>query len=308
MLRPKVSAIYDQGTAPYREDGLVVGTTLFGVFDGVSAPHAPRYPIRLFGDLSGGAVVARLCERLFHAADGNQATDLAQLVGKVNERVKKDQDFFALTLGLPHLPVEDSAGATFAIVRLGNKTIEIVQAGDALAIVKLRNGNIVVSPNQVREHDKAMHSEIERLQREVALEMLGLPLEDVPDKDRGRVRGEMWNRFYHTLRNARGQDANSPTSPRGYAIINGDPALRNMMWRQTFSREEISTILICTDGVIPWPVMKATDDHAVARAVLEEFHRHGVAGLLFAARGIEEQNVATAYTNQAEATAVALQF
>lgn len=310
-MRPRVSSIYDQGTSPYREDGLMVGSTLFGAFDGVSAPYASKYPIRLFGDgLSGGEMVARTCEWLLHAADGSRVTDLAQLIGIVNEVVRKAQSDIALEMDLPSVPIEELAGTTFAVAHIGDTKVEIAQAGDALAIVELRNGMVVVSPNQVRGHDEAMNAEIERIQREVALETLGLRLEDVPDKDRGLVRGEMWNRFYHILREARWQDANNSASPRRYGILNGDPMLEKMVWERSFDRKDISTIVLCTDGVIPWPVMKATDDDTIAAAILDEYRRRGVAGLLFAARGIEETKevAATAYMNNAEATAVAIEF
>lgn len=309
MLRPRVSSIYHQGTAPYREDGLVVGTTLFGVFDGVSAPYAPKYPIRLFGGLSGGEMVVRKCERLLYNLDSSYAkTSPLEFVSMANERMMKAQKHIALELDLPSVPVEELAGTTFAVAHLSDTKVEIAQAGNVLAIIEMKNGDIVFAPNQVRGHDMAMNAEIERIQRKVALETLGLRLEDVPDKDRGLVRGEMWNRFYHILREARRQDANNSASPRRYGILNGDPMLEKMVWERSFDRKDISTIVLCTDGVIPWPVMKATDDDAIAAAILDEYHRRGVAGLLFAARGIEEQNVATSYTNQAEATAVALQF
>lgn len=163
-------------------------------------------------------------------------------------------------------------------------------------------------PNQVRAHDAEMQAEIERIQREVAQEMFDLTLEDAPTQEREQIRAEMWNRFYPTLMAARRRNVNCRESPQGYGILNGQPELLDLMWERTFRHDEIGTLLLFSDGMVPWTVIKSTDDIEIGRIVLAEFKRRGLAGLLLSARGIEEQTVATSYTNQAEATAVALVF
>ncbi|MBI2574093.1 MAG: hypothetical protein HYV78_01725 [Candidatus Wildermuthbacteria bacterium] len=176
-----------------------------------------------------------------------------------------------------------------------------------MVIVQFRDGHVVVSPNQVRRHDIEMNAEIERLQRNVALELFNLKLEEVSKEERELVRDEMWNRFYHSLREARRQDANNPASPRKYGLLNGDQRMEGMMWRRIFPREDVLTVILCTNGIITWPVIESMDDHAIGVTILDEFRLRGVAGLLNAARGIEEKKVATAYTNNAEATVVAIE-
>ena len=61
----KISYLYDQGSALFREDGLIVSYPFFGVLDGVSAPFSSKYPMQKFGGLSGGEFVARAVERFF---------------------------------------------------------------------------------------------------------------------------------------------------------------------------------------------------------------------------------------------------
>jgi hypothetical protein len=177
-----------------------------------------------------------------------------------------------------------------------------------MAVVELKSGKLVVSPNQVRAHDTEMNAHIERIQREVAQEMFGLALEDVPQEKRGQVRNEMWDRFYPILLEARRKNVNRLESPQGYGLLNSQHELLDLMWKRTFRHDEVATLLLFSDGIVPWSVMKSTDDEEIGRIVLAEFKRRGLAGLLLSARGIEEQTVGTSYINQAEATAIALVF
>lgn len=59
----KVSCIYDQGSAPYREDWLFLCDPFFGVLDGVSAPYSKKYSPRMFNGMSGGEMASRVIEK-----------------------------------------------------------------------------------------------------------------------------------------------------------------------------------------------------------------------------------------------------
>lgn len=300
----KISAIYDQGYSPYREDGLVMRTRLFGVLDSVSKPYAPKYPLRKLDGLTGGEVVARFCENHLHSPHFCIDRNLRSMVQELNEELNRKQ----LNALLEPSTTEPFAGATFTLARITEKMIEVLQAGDCMAVVELKSGEIIVSPNQVRAHDTEMNMEIERIQREVAQEMFGLTLENVPQERREQVRAEMWNRFYPILMAARRRDVNRRESPKGYGILNGQPELLNLIWERAFRRSEVATLLLFSDGMVPWTVMKSADDIEIGRTVLAESKRRGLAGLLLSARSIEEQTVTTSYTNQAEATAIAIVF
>lgn len=298
----KVSLLYDQGTAPYREDGLIaIGNKLFGVLDGVSPPYAPKYPPRIFNGMSGGEMVSRLCENICHR---QLEMNLKTLILFLNAEVRKAQQ----DMGVNVNDAGELAGVTFAFTMLSQDKITVVQAGDCMAVVELRSDEIIVTPNQVRRHDKAMNAEIEQLQREVAQELFGLQLENIPDEKRRQVRGEMWNRFYHILTAARRQDVNNQASPRGYGLLNGQPQLAEMIWGETFDLKAVTTILLFSDGIIPWVFIKSTDDGEIGKTVLAEFKHRGLAGLLLKTRGIEEKTAAVNYMDAAEATAVAIDF
>ena len=62
---PKVSFIYDPGTATPLEDGLIrIGDKFACVLDGVSAPYSPSNPPKMFNDgQSGGKMLVNWCER-----------------------------------------------------------------------------------------------------------------------------------------------------------------------------------------------------------------------------------------------------
>ncbi len=284
-----------------------MGQRTFGVLDGVSMPYSPQHPPKMFDGLSGGEMVARHCEFECKVQSGHIDPSLREVIGNASLSL-------ALRLneaGLALCDLEDAGslpGAAFAIARLFEDKIEIVQARDCMVIVEFKNGEIIVSPNKARANDTEMHAHIERLQREIAQETFNLVLEEVPEDKRAQVRGEMWNRLYHILIAACRRDVNRRESPSGYGILNGQLELLDLLWEHTFPRDEVATLLLLSDGMIPWTVMRSTNDTEIGRTVLAEFKRRGLAGLLLSARGTEKQTVATSYTDQAEATAVALVF
>jgi len=297
----KVSTIYDQGSAPHREDGLiVVGSRVFGVLDGTSAPYAPKSPPRMFDGMSGGEMVARTCERFAHIH--TTSPDLRNLVLDINKVVGKVQRDAGVLDDAGEL-----AGAVLAFAWVDDKSVNIVQAGNCLAIVELKGDTILVTPNQAKRHEEEMRAQIKRLQREVARELFGLTLEKVPEEHRDTVRSEMWNRFYQPLRNARRRDANNPASPQGYGILNGQDALVHLLQEWALPLEEVSTLLLVTDGMMPKSVETSSGEEA-CRTLLAEFKLGGLAGLLLSARAAEKQIAATNYIKQAEATAIALVF
>ncbi|MDP3956540.1 MAG: hypothetical protein Q8P97_00915, partial [bacterium] len=199
-------------------------------------------------------------------------------------------------------------GATLALGKIYGPYLVTLQAGDCFAIVEMKDGRVVVSDNQVRLHDVEMNGRIEQIQREVAKELFDCALEDVSEDKRGGVRGKMWDRFCLELCDARREDVNNKQSRRGYGLLNGQSRLREMLQAQTFSLKEIATAIFVTDGLIPWSVMKSSNDQEIGVAIVKAYHEGGLTGLLIAARGEEKKMEATHYTNQAEATGVVLDF
>jgi len=295
----KLEFLYDQGISFIREDGLVANERLFGVLDGVSAPHSPKHPPKLFDGLTGGEMVVRLAEDFlsFLIKVLPQIPPLRQFIIKLNELIDEKQK---------NLNVGERAGAVFAFALIKKDEVEIVQTGDCFAIIEKKDGEIVVSPNQVRHHDEAMNKEINSLMHEISQEKFKQPLETLSEKRLNEVKGEMWNRFCPILIEARRQDNNNPRSPRGFGILNGDPRLNEMIWERKFPLSDVSTILLFTDGMVPWKKMEKISDEEVARHALTEFHRGGLARFLLSARETEKKTIS--YISRAEASAVAITF
>jgi hypothetical protein len=299
----KISAVYDQGSSRFREDGLVLTKNVFGVLDGLSAPYSTNHPLKLFNGLSMGEMVVRLVEKFFaEFSEIDMPKKLVEKIMAVNEMILEEEEMILGT----NISIGELPGATFAFAQVEEEYITIVQGGDCMAVIELRNGDIVVTPNQVRGHDQEMNSKIEEVQRKVAWDLFKLPLEQVPEDKRSQVRSRMWDVIRDVLVKARSEDINNPNSPRGYALLNGQPQLRKMMWEMVFPRKEVRNILLFSDGIVPWSIMKSRDDNDIGREVLTEFKSKGLAGLLISARYTEEKSAAVNYTNQAEATAIAL--
>lgn len=291
----KVSYVYDQGSSKYREDGIIVGTTLFGVLDGVSEPYGPKYQLQLVNGYSSGEVIVREAERSMMLGEGEM--NLKQNLANTIRRVAK-------------LNLSILSGATFAFANIVDSKLEIAQAGDCFAVVLKKDGTVFVTKNQVRAHDTKMNGEIERLMIEVAKERGFDSLVSVPDeKTTDEIRGEMWNRFCLTLRKERVKDMNRPDmSDAAYGLLNGDQNLLRTAVFRNFEISEVSATLLFSDGMIPWNLMKSSNDQKVGEDALKIFKESGLTGLLSSARGEEEKNLKSSYTNFAEATAIAIEF
>jgi serine/threonine protein phosphatase PrpC len=291
----KVSYVYDQGSSKYREDGIVVGTTLFGVLDGVSEPYGPKYPLQLVNGYSPGEVIVREAEKSMMLGEGD--INLKQNLGNTNRRIAK--------LGMSIM-----SGATFAFANIVDGKLEITQGGDCFVVVLKKDGTVFVTKYQVRAHDIKMNGEIERLMAEVAKERGFDSLESVLDESvTNEIRGEMWNRFCITLRKERVKDMNRPDmSDAAYGLLNGDNNLLRTAIFRNFELSEISVVLLFSDGMIPWNLMKSSNDQKVGEDALKIFQQSGLAGLLSSARGEEEKNLKSSYTNFAEATAIVIEF
>ena len=308
----KVFDLYDQGSFARREDGKFLCDPFLGVLDGVSAPYSPAYPQKMFPlkggvELSGGEFVSRFTEYYFLSKAADRIRMKNSNVEEIMEKISCAAAYILNWYGVQG-DAGESPGVTFAIAEIGNNYVDVVQAGDCFALWELENGLFGITRNQVRNHDTAMNSEIERIQWEVARELFGVALEDASEEQHGKIRGEMWNRFCLALKEARRQDANNPESPRCYGLLNGDSRLAEVMFKKTFLRSELRIILLFSDGMVPWEVMKDKSDVEVAEQVYADYKKGGLPYMLQVARGIERRVANVNYVDSAEATAIALDF
>lgn len=289
------------GSAQYREDGMVAGRRIFGVFDGVSAPFAGSP--KLFDGLSGGELFVRFVENSFGACDASDDGLMADM-----EYVQSELADMLEGVNLDVLDAGQTPGTTFAVAKIFDDIIEVVQGGDCFALVVFKDDKIEITKNHVRLHDTEMNVIILRTQREVAQELFGIELEDATSEQRGKIRGEMWKRFRDLLSEARRQDVNNPDSPRCYPLLNGSLAVIDLLYFHVFRKEEVKIILLFSDGMVPWNAMKGMSDEEVAARVYADYKEGGLTHLLRIARGIEKKVEAVNYTDSAEATAIAIEF
>lgn len=297
----RISTIYNQGSSFRREDGhRVISDSIFFVLDGVSEPYSPRSPQRLISDLSGGELVSRLAEDW---TGWDKADYLPVLAGKLNEHIKKCLS----NVGFVHTPGK-LPGATFAFAKTDTEVVEILQAGDCFALWETVAGKIHITKNQVRLHDLKMNETILRLQREISLELFCIELEKTTNMQHERIRTEMWDRFCPILEEARETNTNNPDNPKGYGLLNGQPELKRMWFRTTLPLKSVKTLLLFSDGMVPWNLMKDKTDKEVAQIVIDTYQRGGLAKMLLWARGLEEQIKGVNYIDNAEATGISIEF
>jgi len=313
----KVSYLYDQGSAQYREDGLFIAGPLFGVLDGVSAPFSPKHrPKKFLGGLSGGEMIVRVVETFVSTVTLSHYGEILCLapmalpeqplvkeISAANAAVRQAQK----SNGVDVDDVGGLAGATFAITKVGNE-VEIIQGGDCFALWETKKGDVTITKNQVRRHDTEMNDTILRLQREVASELYSINLEEATVEQRNKIRGKMWTRFCPILKAARQEDVNNPKSSRCYALLNGQPEVTRVWFYRTLPRKNLRTLILFTDGMVPWQAIKGMSDEEIAGRVLADYREGGLPHLLRVARGIEKRVEAVNYTDSAEATAISIEF
>lgn len=309
----KITTLYDQGSASVREDGFFLGQGFYGVLDGVSAPFNRENPPRKFYEaLTGGEVVSRLVEGVMHQEKAGSLPvnypktdlDFRDVIRYLNQVLRSNFN----DLGLPMDHAEELPGATFAMAQIGQEKLEIVQAGDCFALWVLRDGQMGITKNQVRLYDFELNNVILEIERKIAREQFGIALEDATKEQTDKIRSEMWVQFYPINRETRAQDINNPLSRRCFGLLNGQEALEKVWFYKAIPRSGVESLLLFSDGMVPWEVMKGKTDDEVAQTVYADYKKGGLPYLLAVARGIEKRIAAVSYTDAAEATAIAIEF
>ena len=261
----KVSFIYDQGSSEHREDGAIVSSPFFGVLDGVSAPYSPAHPPKIFNEgVSGGELVARVVEKQF--ARLSKLNSLRETVIQVNRAVVRKQLRHRVPFNGGEL-----AGASFAIAKVDDDWVEIIQGCDAFALWVLHDGTIGMTETQNMAIETYLNRKTVDIMREVARER-GLDLEAIDDVARNEIRAEMWDRFYPILVEYRREHVNNPDSASGYGLLNGQSQLEKMWFSTTLPKNEARTLILFTDGMVPWwGGLEGLSTKEVARQVYETY-------------------------------------
>lgn|GEM_PF-3050033 len=302
MKAPKfVDRLYDQGSSRRAEDGKYEGENFFVVFDGFEIPHGPHFPAPEFAGLSGGELLVRSLEEAARRYDWSEAS-ITEFISQLNTwaRATALDNGFSNDAGM-------CPGATFAAAKVTNTTVYVGQGGDTFALWLLCDGTVWITRNGVFQHDLVMNYLLEQTKRLFAMKMFSMGLEHMSPEQLAQAQGATWDYITPILREFRRQDANRPESPRAYPVLNGSLCHDLCSWHK-FNRAELDTLLLFTDALVPWKVMESMNMHEIAVRVMADYKKGGLHRLLDVARDTERRFAHLNYTNEGEATAIALEF
>lgn len=224
----KSSVIFDQGNS--REDRYLVQKPLFAVFDGVSSVM----PYQADDGRTGGMIAAEIARDTF--AEDNAA--LVELARRTNKRIQE---------AMSHAGVDTSSklnrwGTTAAVVRIGEKTFDWLQIADSVLIVLYRDATY-----KLLVPDVVIQGEVEVLKK--------------------------WKQFadksVSDIRPLIADDARAlrEQTNKTFGALNGEEEAMSFLRTGTESLENVSDILLFTDGLMlpkTDPVHADDWDHFVA--------------------------------------------
>lgn len=276
----RVETIYSQGTAEYREDAIISSWPFFGVIDGFSAPYSPSHPPALFGRLTGGQMVVRIISNTFSSVSPDMP--LGEIILQANRAIKK---FQALKEATPQLNSGLLAGASFALIKVTDLKIDVVQGGDCFALWVYKSGKRGITQNQHFQHEMKLRGIIAGLMEEVQGD-----------------RKKMWEKFYPILCVHRKRVEN-----RDYAVLNGQARVKNC-WQEItpVPVAGLDFLLLFTDGLIPYE--ESENEEGLAKKVAALYRKEGFGGVLSWTRKKEKATAEKSHIVQTEAAAIAIKF
>lgn len=306
----EIDSLCDQGSSKAREDGYFVTLPFVGVMDGVSDPHDRDHPQVKFRDgrLTGGEATSRIIEEFFiQRSTGQDAAtqDLRDLILEANQLVGNEFKDHGFSLDSP----ETLPGATFAIAKIDEKRVEIIQAGDCFALWVNKESEVAITSMQTRQLEAEADEDAERIQRRIAKEKYNLELEEVNPAQVKEIREEMWREYLPVWIETRRRYVNNPSNPHGHGLLNGQTALKEMWFHRVLERDSLETLLLFTDGLTPhWKTVKDKNDIELGRMIYSSYRKGGLKGILEDTRALDKQVKGVSWGDAAEAAAVAVEF
>lgn len=227
------------------------------VFDGGSS----QKPIPELGEETGARFASHTLKEIFESLPARlDATEKLQICNqKLGEKLR----------GFPSVDYKDlnsvpAATATFVEVDFARQLVNVSHVGDSFAMVEYKDGSTEVLTNDlVYEYDKRNLQLIGEIARERGI----TPREAREDP---RVREAIMATFQNIRNNSDG---------RGYGMVNGDPNMDIYIYNLALSLENVRSILLGSDGIIP-PGMD--EQSAYDRKKLFEILRKGGVNSLIA--------------------------
>jgi hypothetical protein len=279
----KVSVLYEQGSPLIAEDTMVFQPPdYFGAVDGVSGIYLPEEGPRLFGAKSGGQLASAVISHAFASvSEGESLTGILRAATTMLRGICKKN-------GLSMEQSELLPSASFVVARVTKEYVSLIQGGDSLAVWQLRNGTIGATPNRVFSFEEYLLHNFARLMK----------------KHRGD-RQKAWQDFRPTLKKMRRDCFN--TARGGFAILNGQFEFEDYWQEFKFRRNEISTLILFSDGLVPFEWTKVVDK--LAEKVTKLYQgTEGLQRVLKATRKIAGKKRHQSHEDYPEATAVAIEF
>ena len=139
----KVKVLYDQGSARIPEDGIVFQPPYFyGALDGISGIYLPHEGPKLFDGRTGGQFASHAVSFACGAALAEES--LENILRKANTMIRGFSEKNGLSLQEPEL----LPSVVFAVASITQKSINILQGGDSLAVWLMKDGTTGGTPNR----------------------------------------------------------------------------------------------------------------------------------------------------------------
>lgn len=205
-----VESVLEQGSSKIMEDYLVHENGVFAVLDGATSLNG-----QVFKNKTGGQLAAGIGAK--HLGSGRGALSLR--IQKANNEIRKSM----ATSGRELTGGEGRWSASLAALRVHTSHIEWSQLGDCRILFLYQDGGHALA-HQPENHDS---------------ETLNL-MAELGERDVAMADQRMQDQLIKVRRNAN----------RCYGVLNGDPRATSFLKSGFHSRQNVSDVLIFTDGLL----------------------------------------------------------
>ena len=209
----QVDTIYEKGSSEINEDRLLVGSDLYGVFDGATSIDSRK----LIRGTTGGALAAQIAKETFLASEAG----LFDAAVDANRRIRLAQVGAGLNVNARHTLWTTS----MAVVQILGDKLEYCQTGDALIVLLYEDGS--------------SHF----LTPEVDIDRETMVLWQKLNSNTKSEKSSIYTALNQQIRKVRLQ------MNREYGVLNGEPEAVDFIHHGTQSLVGVTDILLFTDGL-----------------------------------------------------------
>ena len=206
--------------------------------DGVSPIYLPQDGSQLFKEMTGGQLASWHILSAFGHSHGPELS-LRQFLISANNALGKETEQNDLNIKeSAHIP-----SACFLVIKIEDRSIQIIQGGDCMAAWQYKDGSRGGISHQNFGYEEFLVLEIKRLM-----------------KKHNQDRQAMWEEFRPILEDRRQRFINNHN---GICLLNGQPHFREYWREETIELENLKTLLLFSDGFIPFEWSKESEDLAL---------------------------------------------